>query len=562
MNPTQDPENHDSSSGRVEDGPPSDSVSPVINNNSELSEKRSQPTSTGEPTSELPELSQSSADQDARSSPPYSIHSAWAKRWIVLAASLSAFFSPLTAQIYLPALTVLAEDFSVSNAKINLTVTTYMIFQGITPMFIGGFADSAGRRPAYTICFVIYIAANIGLALSNSYASLLIVRCLQSAGSAATVALCQAVLADIVTSAERGQYIGFTVLPVVLAPSLGPVIGGLLSQFLGWRWIFWFLAIVAAVHLFLVLLFFPETCRRIVGDGSIRPHPIYRTFWSLIKCRNRSTSLTRTASQQTSASAKRPPVFSLRPLLVSIQLLTTHLELFLLLFCSGLIFAGFYGLSTALPSQFHTLYPDLTDVEIGLLYLPLAGGSIASAVFCGPALGYNYKRHARKLGLGNIEKTKQIDLTETKFPIEKARLEVGIPLLVLSTAVMLTWGWAIEYSGGLAVPCVLMFLYGVGMIGFQNTANALTVDIVPGNAGAAVAAGNLTRCLLGAGASAIIVPMIEKMGSGWAYTVFAGLYVAVSPLVWLIMRNGVRWRAEWEKKEAEKMDRRKVEAWQ
>ncbi|KAK3986512.1 itaconate transport protein [Cladorrhinum sp. PSN332] len=516
-----------------------------------LVEKRVQPPATGEPSSELP--------NQHNSPPPYSIYSTWSKRGIVLAASLSAFFSPLTAQIYLPALTVLAEDFSVSDAKINLTITTYMVFQGVTPMFIGGFADAAGRRPAYVICFVIYIAANIGLALSKTFASLLIVRCLQSAGSAATIALCQAVVADIVTSAERGQYIGFTVLPVVLAPSLGPVIGGLLSQFLGWRWIFWFLAIAAAVNLFFMLFFFPETCRRIVGDGSIQPHPVYRAFWSMIRYRHSSTSLTRTPLQHTSASAKRAPAFSLRPLLTSLTLLATHHELLLLLLVSGLVFAGFYAVSTALPSQFHALYPTLTNVETGLLYLPLAGGSIAAAFLCGPTMGYNYKRHAHKLGLGEVDNSRQIDLTETKFAIEKARLEIGIPLLFLTTAVMLTWGWAVDYSGGLAAPCVLMFLFGVGMIGFNNVANALVLDICPGNAGAAVAAGNLTRCLLGAGASAAIVPMVEKMGSGWAYTLIAGLYVAVSPLLWVIMRKGVKWRSEWEKKEAERRRRREQE---
>jgi sugar phosphate permease len=163
----------------------------------------------------------------------YTVYTQWQKRLIVLAASVAALFSPLTAQIYLPALTVLASDFDVTASQINLTVTTYMVFQGVTPMFIGGLADAVGRRPAYIICFVIYLAANVGLACSRSYVGLLVVRCIQSAGSSTTVALCQAVVADIVTSAERGQYIGFTVIPTVLGPSLGPVLGGLLTQYLG-----------------------------------------------------------------------------------------------------------------------------------------------------------------------------------------------------------------------------------------------------------------------------------------------------------------------------------------
>ena len=76
-------------------------------------------------------------------------------------------------------------------------------------MVIGSLADSAGRRPAYCICFVIYIAANIGCALAPNYEALLVLRMLQSAGSSSTIALCQAVVADIVTSAERGSYVAY-----------------------------------------------------------------------------------------------------------------------------------------------------------------------------------------------------------------------------------------------------------------------------------------------------------------------------------------------------------------
>lgn len=183
----------------------------------------SPPTDILEPPSEKPVVSPSPNEDPSQAVQPlYSTFSLWEKRLIVLGAALSAFFSPLTAQIYFPALNVLADDFRVSISKINLTVTTYMVFQGITPMFIGGLADTAGRRPAYVVCFVVYIAANIGVAVCQSFAELIVLRCLQSAGSASTVALCQAVVADIVTSAERGQYIGITSIPMFVF-SRGPL---------------------------------------------------------------------------------------------------------------------------------------------------------------------------------------------------------------------------------------------------------------------------------------------------------------------------------------------------
>lgn len=74
------------------------------------------------------------------------------------------------------------------------------------------------------LCFVVYLGANIGLALQNDYAALLVLRCLQSSGSSGTVALGSAVVADLSTRAERGKYIGYVSMGVTLGPALGPVI--------------------------------------------------------------------------------------------------------------------------------------------------------------------------------------------------------------------------------------------------------------------------------------------------------------------------------------------------
>ena len=126
----------------------------------------------------------------------------------------------------------------------------------------------AGRRPAYAICFVIYIAANVALALQNSYAALFVLRCLQSSGSSATICLSSGVVSDIATAAERGKYMGFVTVGALLGPSIGPVIGGVLAEFLGWRAIFWFLAIFALAFFVVFAVFFPETGRS--HDSTVR----------------------------------------------------------------------------------------------------------------------------------------------------------------------------------------------------------------------------------------------------------------------------------------------------
>jgi MFS family permease len=65
----------------------------------------------------------------------------------------------------------------------RLVLNQPQVFQALAPTFIGSISDKNGRRPAYLICFIIYLGANIGLALQDSYPALVVLRCLQSSGS-------------------------------------------------------------------------------------------------------------------------------------------------------------------------------------------------------------------------------------------------------------------------------------------------------------------------------------------------------------------------------------------
>ncbi|KAI0532285.1 major facilitator superfamily domain-containing protein [Xylaria digitata] len=474
----------------------------------------------------------------------YSIFTTTEKRAIVLAAAAGAFFSPLSAQIYFPALDTLSRDLGISVTEVNLTITTYMIVQAIAPMFVGSLADSAGRRPAYILCFIIYIAACIGCALAPSYAALLVLRALQAAGSSATVSLCQAVVSDVVTSAERGSYVGFTSVPIIFAPSVGPVIGGVISQYLGWRWIFWFLTILSGFVLVMFLLFMPETCRLIVGDGSIRPGSLYRTFWQLVKDSRRKRAAPcpdeAFVEQNANGESNRKSIRVQKPDLTRTLLILFEREMFLLLMYSSLIYAGFYAVATAIPAQFATLY-GFDGLKIGLVYIPLGVGSIVSVFVMGTLANWNYRRHCRKLNIP-YDRSRQQDMAG--FPIEQVRLQISLPFLALFTSVLVGFGWAVEYQAHLAVEIVLLFLQGVSLVAFSNLLSTLIVDINPGVAGAATAANNLTRCLVGAGASAFISPLMTAVGAGWAFTIIALSYVVFFPALWLVLRNGVEWRKE------------------
>ncbi|RFU33346.1 hypothetical protein B7463_g2992, partial [Scytalidium lignicola] len=474
--------------------------------------------------------------ETANSGPPYSSFGPWEKKFIVFSATMAAFFSPFTAQIYFPALNTIANDLHVSSAKINLTMTTYMA--STAPAFVGGFSDNAGRRPAYIVCFVIYIAADVALALQNNYVALLILRMLQSAGSSGTVALANAVVADIATSAERGIYIGITSLTGILAPSLGPVLGGILSQYAGWKWIFGFLAILATTFFIPMLLFFPETCRKIVGDGTIPPPKLNHSVMSIMKERKRTKSGFPPDYAKRDELAKGRRIRFPNPLATLV--VVAEKEAFLILFFAGIVYSGFYAVISGMPSQFQAIY-GYSDLKVGLMYLPLSGGSLLAAFTQGKLIDWNYQRHARKLGI-KVVKSRQQDLSN--FPIEKARLQIALPMLFLSFVCIVTYGWVLHFQTSIAGPCILLLLLGYSLIASTQTVSILIVDINPGIAGTATAALNLVRCLLGAGATALIVPMTNRLGLGWSYTLIGFIYIALTPMLLVVMRWGPKWRKE------------------
>lgn len=113
----------------------------------------------------------------------YSTFSKSSKRWICFTASFAAMFSGLSSFIYYPAISPLAESLDTSVELINLTITSYLIVSGLVPSIVGDLADRTGRRPLYLVTFAIYFAANVGLALQNSYPALFVLRMVQSAGS-------------------------------------------------------------------------------------------------------------------------------------------------------------------------------------------------------------------------------------------------------------------------------------------------------------------------------------------------------------------------------------------
>ena len=405
-------------------------------------------------------------------------------------------------------------------------------------MLVAGFSDGAGRRPAYIACLIIFIAANIGLALQRNYAALMVLRCLQSAGSSGTMALANGVVADVATSSERGSYLAYTSITYILGPIAGPILGGVITHYLAWWWIFWILTFMAIFYLVMQSLLLPETCRKVVGDGSIPPPPLNQSLTDHIRHKNRVKAGKVVDAVQLESVRKNYRLSFPNPL--STLVIAMDKEAAFILFCGGVFVSLFYATMTGIPSQFADKY-GFNELQLALVYISFGSGSLISTFTTGKMLDMNYRVHAKRNSFP-VTPNRHQDLT--RFPIERARLEVALPLLYLSIISLIAYGWALDAKTNLAGPLILLFVFGYGSMAAFQVLQLLLIDIYPENPASATAANNLFRCLLGAGSTAVVTPMVERLSVGWTYTLASVLWVALSPGLWILMRYGPVWRGE------------------
>ncbi|KAK8016749.1 hypothetical protein PG993_014938 [Apiospora rasikravindrae] len=448
-------------------------------------------------------------DSASRPEPPYSIFTHDEKVWISSLASFGAMFSTLSSYIYFPALVPMATDFGVSLTLINLTVTSYLVVAGIAPAFMGDLADQGGRRLAYIVMFILLFASNIGIALQTSYAGLLVLRMVQSAGSSGktirTYGASYGVLADI-TTIKLGRLLA--AISTNAAPSFGPVVAGVLTQKLGWRWIFWFLSVLPGVYLLVIILLLPETQRKIVGNGSIRTSGFRRSIFGLF---------VRDRTREAASPPPRKRHYHIPNPFVCIKLLCDKANLSVI--CIGSItYTVKMALQTSLAAQCVDIYR-LDYLQAGLVYIPSGVGGAMGSYVTGKFLNRNIQRFALRYGLENGHYQKGNDISG--FPIEKARFRGFYPMLVISALGTMAYG-----------VCLLE----------KTMCGTLLTDLNPTVSATVQASYNLVRCI-GAGVGiAIQQPLDDAVGPGWCFGIYAIVLLLEIPFGYVLLKHGQRWR--------------------
>ncbi len=385
------------------------------------------------------------AEAPSGSLPAYSVFTKGERRMMILLIGFAMLFSPLTANIYFPAMSKLEADLDTAAQLINLTMTSYLVLQAVAPALFGDLADVIGRRPAFLGMFALYSIANLGLALQHSFPALLTLRMVQSLGASATVAVSYGLVADIVTAAERGGVIGASMVATNLGPVFAPLLGGAILGGSGsWQWIFWCLLLCGATMLLLMLFLLPETARRIVGDGSIRPDAWRRPLLSVLVP---SIPIPRYGKRSSFPFGVGEPVAERKTRayipnpLRSVRLIF-YKDSSLILLITGVFYMIYYCLQASIAVLFRAKYQQFSDATIGACYLSIGGGVVVGGYLNGRLMNRNYALTAAEMGQQVVDKNNN-DLS--KFPIERARLRSMVSLQ-LHLGPLVAYGWMMQNS--------------------------------------------------------------------------------------------------------------------
>jgi MFS transporter, DHA1 family, multidrug resistance protein len=192
-------------------------------------------------------------------------------------------FGPLAMNVFLPSLPSIAAHFRTDYVYVQLAVSLYLFSNALLQLAIGPLADRFGRRPVLMFFIGVALVSTLFVIYAPSIQWFLIGRAFQGTAVAGMV-ISRAAVRDMVGPNEAASMIGYVTMGMTLAPMLGPVAGGFLEEWYGWRASFWLIILFGLGALALVWADMGETLRyRSTSFASqLRQYPnlfASRRFW-------------------------------------------------------------------------------------------------------------------------------------------------------------------------------------------------------------------------------------------------------------------------------------------
>jgi multidrug resistance protein len=155
---------------------------------------------------------------------------------------------PFASSMFAPSIELVLAEFHSSSADLGtFVVSGYLLGYAFGPLGIAPLSELYGRLPLYHVSTLAFILFNLACAKSTNFPMLIVFRILTGIAGSTPLTLGPGSIADMFRQEERGKIMAVWTLPIMLGPTMGPLVGGYLSQAAGWRWDFWFLIIAVSM---------------------------------------------------------------------------------------------------------------------------------------------------------------------------------------------------------------------------------------------------------------------------------------------------------------------------
>ncbi|WP_301107488.1 multidrug effflux MFS transporter [Sporosarcina sp.] len=179
--------------------------------------------------------------------------------WLVLLLGSLTAFGPLSMDMYLPGLPIVAEDMNVSASLVQLSLTACLIGLGVGQLVFGPLSDIYGRRKPLVITLVVYAAASVMCAFTVNIWAFVLLRFIQGMTGAAGIVIARACARDLYIGNELTKFMAMLSIVNGAAPIMAPIAGGVVLSFASWQVVFFILGGIGLVMFLATSLFLPDT---------------------------------------------------------------------------------------------------------------------------------------------------------------------------------------------------------------------------------------------------------------------------------------------------------------
>ncbi|KAI5865330.1 putative bicyclomycin resistance protein [Durotheca rogersii] len=442
-------------------------------------------------------------------------------RWRTLSNCLlisgMTFLTALASAIIAPGVPQLMAEFQSQNLQLAaFVVSVYILGFAAGPLVTAPMSEIYGRVVVYHVCNVGFTIGVIGCALAPSIEALVVFRFISGTFGSCPATIGGGSIADMVPQERRASVMAGYTVGALFAPILGPILGGFLTDALGWRSNFWLLAIAGAFLTIMMMIMLRET---------YHPYLLERKTARLRK--ETGNKLLRSKLD----AGLTPSEYFLRNIIRPVKMLTRSPVIIIMSLFIAITYGYMYLMFTSFAQLFKQYYGFSTKM-LGVAFLGLGVGSfIGVAIFSATS-----DKTAKRLA---AEADARADALGTEKQGMKPEYRLPpLPFAVLCMAFgLLVYGWTAYYQMHWIVPILGTTFIGIGQLVLFLCIQMYLIDTFTVYAASAIASFTVVRSVAGAVLPLCGLQLYDTFGIGWGNTLLAAVCLPLVFVAVLMMRQ-------------------------